>query len=86
MINQHPSVFAKQELLSDLAQQADLYYEPEKYLLVVNAANMDKDWDWCVSHNTEGAELENSSDNIGRDYHIVLAGKLSNFKSIIWNR
>ena len=37
------------------------HYEPEKYLLVVNAANMDKDWDWCVSHNTEGAELENSS-------------------------
>ena len=30
------------------------HYEPEKYLLVVNAANMDKDWDWCVSHNTEG--------------------------------
>ena len=27
---------------------------------------MDKDWDWCVSHNTEGAELENSSDNIGQ--------------------
>ena len=42
------------------------HYEPEKYLLVVNAANMDKDWDWCVSHNTEGAELENSSDNIGQ--------------------
>ena len=34
--------------------------------MVVNAANMDKDWDWCVSHNTEGAELENSSDNIGQ--------------------
>ena len=33
------------------------HYEPEKYLLVVNAANMD---------NTEGAELENSSDNIGQ--------------------
>ena len=22
--------------------------EPEKYLLVVNAGNIDKDWDWCV--------------------------------------
>ena len=41
-------------------------YEPEKYMLVVNAANMEKDWNWCVSHNTEGAELENSSDNIAQ--------------------
>ncbi|NDV60723.1 glycine cleavage system aminomethyltransferase GcvT [Bacteroides sp. 519] len=41
-------------------------YEPEKYLLVVNASNIEKDWNWCVSHNTEGAELENSSDNIGQ--------------------
>jgi aminomethyltransferase len=39
------------------------YYEPEKYLLVVNAANIDKDWNWCVSHNQIGAELQNSSDN-----------------------
>jgi aminomethyltransferase len=38
------------------------YYEPEKYLLVVNAGNIQKDWDWCVSHNEVGAELENSSD------------------------
>lgn len=41
-------------------------YEPEKYMLVVNAANIEKDWNWCVSHNTVGAELENSSDNIGQ--------------------
>ena len=39
------------------------YYEPEKYLLVVNAANIEKDWNWCVSHNEAGAELQNSSDN-----------------------
>ncbi|MDR0371080.1 MAG: glycine cleavage system aminomethyltransferase GcvT [Prevotellaceae bacterium] len=38
-------------------------FEPEKYLLVVNAANTQKDWDWCVKNNTEGAELQNSSDN-----------------------
>lgn len=37
-------------------------YEQQKYLLVVNASNIEKDWNWCVSHNTEGAELENSSD------------------------
>lgn len=41
-------------------------YEPEKYMLVVNAANIEKDWNWCVSHNTVGAELENSSDYIGQ--------------------
>lgn len=42
------------------------YYEPEKYMLVVNAANIEKDWNWCVSHNTVGAELENSSDRIAQ--------------------
>lgn len=41
-------------------------YEPEKYLLVVNASNIEKDWNWCVSHNTEGAELENSSDGMAQ--------------------
>lgn len=41
-------------------------YEPEKYLLVVNASNIEKDWNWCVSHNTEGAELENASDTMGQ--------------------
>ena len=41
-------------------------YEPDKYMLVVNAVNIEKDWNWCVSHNTVGAELENSSDNIGQ--------------------
>lgn len=38
------------------------HYEPEKYLLVVNAGNIAKDWEWCVKHNTAGAELENASD------------------------
>ena len=41
-------------------------YEPEKYLLVVNAANIEKDWNWCVSHNTEGAILENASDHMAQ--------------------
>ena len=35
-------------------------------LLVVNAGNIDKDWAWCVSHNTVGAELENSSAKTGQ--------------------
>ena len=42
------------------------HYEDEKYLLVVNAANIEKDWNWCVSHNQVGAELENSSDNMAQ--------------------
>ncbi len=33
------------------------------YLLVVNASNIEKDWDWLVSQNSEGAELINESDN-----------------------
>ena len=41
-------------------------FENEKYLLVVNASNIEKDWDWCVSHNTVGAELENASDRMAQ--------------------
>lgn len=38
------------------------HFEEDKYLLVVNASNIQKDWDWCVINNTESAELENASD------------------------
>ncbi len=38
------------------------HYENEKYLLVVNASNIEKDWNWLNEQNTEGAELENASD------------------------
>jgi len=41
-------------------------YEPEKYMLVVNAANIEKDWSWVNSHNDVGAELENSSEAISQ--------------------
>lgn len=34
----------------------------EEYLLVVNAANIDKDWDWVNANNTNGALLTNASD------------------------
>lgn len=37
-------------------------YADEKYLLVVNAGNIDKDWEWCNSQNSMGAVLENASD------------------------
>lgn len=42
------------------------HYEPEKYMLVVNASNVDKDWSWIVAHNDEHAELENASYKIGQ--------------------
>ncbi|MDP4240406.1 MAG: glycine cleavage system aminomethyltransferase GcvT, partial [Bacteroidota bacterium] len=38
------------------------HFEENKYLLVVNASNIEKDWNWCTKNNTEGAELENASD------------------------
>jgi len=41
-------------------------YEEQKYLLVVNAANIDKDWAWIQTNNTMGAELENASDKISQ--------------------
>ena len=37
-------------------------FSNEEYLLVVNASNIEKDWDWCIKQNTMGAELENASD------------------------
>ena len=35
----------------------------EKWLLVVNASNIDKDWSWIESHNAMGAEMRNLSDD-----------------------
>ncbi len=35
----------------------------ETYLLVVNASNIEKDWNWISSHNTNKAEMKNISDN-----------------------
>ena len=39
-------------------------FEDEKYMLVVNASNIDKDWAWVNQHNTMGAKLTNISDEI----------------------
>ncbi len=36
--------------------------ENKTYLLVVNASNIEKDWNWISSFNTEGVEMENISD------------------------
>ncbi len=35
----------------------------EVYMLVVNASNITKDWDWIIENNTENAIVENHSDN-----------------------
>ena len=35
----------------------------EQYLLVVNASNIEKDWAWISSHNTENVEMRNLSDD-----------------------
>jgi aminomethyltransferase len=39
------------------------FYEPQKYMLVVNASNTDKDWNWLVLQNDLGVELENASEH-----------------------
>ncbi|MBE0676438.1 MAG: glycine cleavage system aminomethyltransferase GcvT [Bacteroidales bacterium] len=46
-------------------------FSNEKYLLVVNAANIEKDWNWCVSQAAAsgivpGRDLINDSDNIAQ--------------------
>jgi len=35
-----------------------------EYLLVVNASNIQKDWDWIASHNSFGVEMEDISDTM----------------------
>jgi aminomethyltransferase len=40
------------------------YFEPQKYMLVVNASNIQKDWEWLVSQNDMGVILENASDKM----------------------
>ena len=35
----------------------------ETYMLVVNAGNIDKDWNWISKHNTSGVDMKNISDD-----------------------
>src|ERR1043166_345078 len=37
---------------------------PEEYYLVVNASNIEKDWNWISQHNSFDVEMENMSDDI----------------------
>lgn len=39
-------------------------FAEEEYMLVVNASNIEKDWNWINQHNDMGATLENISDSI----------------------
>jgi aminomethyltransferase len=36
--------------------------KPEEYLLVVNASNIEKDWNWIAKHNDLGVDMRNLSD------------------------
>ncbi len=42
-------------------------FEAEKWLLVVNASNIEKDWNWISKHNSMGAEMR----NISEDYSLL---------------
>lgn len=39
-------------------------YSADEYMLVVNASNIEKDWNWIQSHNTESVDMENLSDDM----------------------
>mgnify|MGYP006277974591 CR=1 FL=1 len=41
-------------------------FDEETYLMVVNAANIEKDWQWVNEQNTVGAQLQNASDEISQ--------------------
>lgn len=36
----------------------------KEYMLVVNASNIEKDWNWISKHNTKGVEMKNISDDV----------------------
>ena len=42
------------------------YFEPGKYMLVVNASNIEKDFNWLVENNDSNVVLENASDKIAQ--------------------
>jgi aminomethyltransferase len=39
--------------------------ENKAYMLVVNASNIEKDWNWIAQHNTNNVEMHNISDKTG---------------------
>jgi aminomethyltransferase len=49
-------------------------YSNEKFLIVVNASNVEKDFNWICSHNSEGVEIVNKSPETAQ---IALQGPLA---------
>ncbi|GBD94315.1 aminomethyltransferase [bacterium BMS3Abin05] len=41
-----------------------VYRFPDYFMMVVNASNTEKDWDWLSEHRRDGVEMENVSDSI----------------------
>ena len=39
-------------------------WNENEYYLVVNASNIEKDWNWISKHNTSGVEMQNMSDDL----------------------
>lgn len=50
-------------------------YQDEKYLLVVNASNTQKDYQWIVDHNSDHVEVEDASAKISQ---LAVQGPLAN--------
>ena len=41
-------------------------FDQQRYLLVVNASNIEKDWNWLNEQNSRGAQLENASSELSQ--------------------
>ena len=41
-----------------------VYRYPDHFMMVVNASNTEKDWNWILEHRQEGVEMENISDSM----------------------
>lgn len=50
------------------------HLEDDNYMLVVNASNIEKDWNWLKAHNTEGVDIYNISEKTSL---IALQGPLA---------
>jgi aminomethyltransferase len=52
-------------IVDDLLVYRMQHEDDHHYVLVVNASNIQKDWDWINAHNTFDAQLSNISDHMG---------------------
>ncbi len=52
-------------IVDDLLVYRMQHADDHHYLLVVNAGNIRKDWEWIIAHNDLGAQLEDVSDRMG---------------------